>query len=271
MVAENLEIVVSMTTIPPRQKHLGPTIESILHQSIKPAEVVIYVPKVYHRFPGQLIDVESIDERVRVVEVDEDFGPLTKLLFAVRDYCGKPNVRILICDDDTIYPRDWISKYLHSPKIHENCCIVQSGGFVADYHSGSRAFCCTPRARKKGMGYRAKRILTLGIWKPETPFTKSGYVDIGEGWAGMLMKPDWFDDDLCLIGTSIRLVDDVWISAYLTYKGINIWLEGNGIGPMSTSVSRIEGLNAINIPGQRRAELNQKAIQFCSEIFKIWL
>lgn len=92
----------AMTTIPPRFPHLAPTLLSWLHQVHKPNRICIYIPVSYKRFrkkgaassmslstydllmkhlvnnPQINLAIES--KIVRVVLLEKDFGPISKLV-----------------------------------------------------------------------------------------------------------------------------------------------------------------------------------------------
>lgn len=262
-------VVVSMTTIPSRIHALPRVVDSLLLQNHPVAEIRLYIPWRYRRFPNQSIDIDDIDPRVTVVRVDEDLGPLTKVAFAVEEFRDQA-VLVLSCDDDMAYEPTWVERFMHAYLTNPQHCLVQSGGFLNQFSTVSQSFCPKPRAKYKGLYYRLMRALSLGSWKPRSPFVASGFVDIGEGWAGFLLNPDWFDDEFKAIPEQIRLVDDIWISAYLSSRGIGIWLIKNALRPLTSEVAQTNALNQIKDPVSERNYLNNKAVILLREYFGVW-
>jgi len=262
-------VVVSMTTIPSRIQALPRVVDSLLLQNHPVAEIRLYIPWSYRRFPNQSIDIDDIDPRVTVVRVDEDLGPLTKVAFAVEEFKNQ-GVLVLACDDDMAYEPTWVERFIQEYLKKPQYCLVQSGGFLNQFSTVSQSFCSKPRAKYKGFYYRLRRLLSLGRWKPRSPFVASGFVDIGEGWAGFLVNPDWFDDEFKAIPDQIWLVDDIWISAYLSSRGIGIWLIENALRPLTSEVAQTDALNQIKDPASERNHLNNKAVVLLRERLGVW-
>ena len=265
----NRPIIVSLTTIPSRLKALSRTVDSLLNQSVPPSEIRLYVPNVYRRFPEETIEPRDVDPRVTLILVERDLGPLTKMAYVVDDFEGQ-DVDILVCDDDMDYEPDWIELFVAERQRRPDDCLVQSGGFVFNFSDLEGQFSKKPRARYKGFGYRLKRALSGLQWKPRTPYVASGYVDIGEGWAGFFLSPKYFEQDFKEIPDEIFLVDDIWISAYLTLKGIDIWLIKNALRPQTSEIAQIDALNRLNGPFDSRVMLNNRAVHLLRSRFNIW-
>lgn len=262
-------IVVSLSTIPSRLAYIGRTIDSLMNQSVKPDEIRLYVPKTYRRFPGQVIEPELVDPRVTLIFVEEDLGPLTKAAYAVEDFKDS-DVEILVCDDDMDYEPDWIQLFVDERRARPKDCLVQSGGFVTNFSDIDRKFCKRPYAKFKGVGYRLRRLISGLQWKPRSPYVSSGYVDIGEGWAGFFFQPKGFGADFRNIPDEIFLVDDIWISAYLTKINVDIWLIKNALRPQTSSVASMDALNMLSGPEHERVALNNRAVHLLSRRFDIW-
>ncbi|MBA3757022.1 MAG: hypothetical protein H0X02_12710, partial [Nitrosomonas sp.] len=112
-------VVISLSTIPERLNLLGPTLASLLDQSVQVDEIAINVPYVSRK--GKKYHVPKWLKRLRHVKlyrVEIDEGPGTKLLPTLRR--EKPETRIIVVDDDNIYHRETVrlllkthEKYLH--------------------------------------------------------------------------------------------------------------------------------------------------------------
>ena len=76
--------VITLSTIPPRFAGIGPALRSLVAQRSRPEAVELYIPRSYRRFPDWGGGLPEVPEGVRIVRVDEDLGPATKILPAAR-------------------------------------------------------------------------------------------------------------------------------------------------------------------------------------------
>ena len=121
------DLVISLTTIPSRMNQIGPTLRGLLAQKADVAEIRLYIPRQYRRFDfDPATDLPDLPDGVTLCITDEDFGPATKVLPAVRDFAGQ-DVEILFCDDDQPYRSDWAQRFLDARKNHPGACIVEKG------------------------------------------------------------------------------------------------------------------------------------------------
>ena len=90
-------MLVSLTTIPPRAKHIDVIIRNLLNQTVKPDEIILNICEEYHRFPNQKIELSSYVEKHVTINYCKDYGPICKIAGAAHN-CGP----IMIIDDDTI-------------------------------------------------------------------------------------------------------------------------------------------------------------------------
>ena len=109
--------VVSFTTIPPRFERLPRKIQSIIEQKVMPDAIEIYIPKRYRRVPGRRPVFPRLPSAVQVIEVDEDLGPATKLLPALKKW-ETESVYFLVCGDDGVQYRNWISSRPRRIHLH---------------------------------------------------------------------------------------------------------------------------------------------------------
>src|SRR5690348_14308296 len=101
-------LVVSMTTTPWRIDKIWHIVMSILNQTRKPDEFLLFVPEKCKRggesyqIPEWLSELsDSSLNPLKVVRVDEDLGPATKLLPALKRVTDD-DTRIVTFDDDVI-------------------------------------------------------------------------------------------------------------------------------------------------------------------------
>jgi hypothetical protein len=266
------KLVISLTAIPPRFPYLHETLNSLLEQKAQVAAINLYLPKKYRRFEWDPSVLPAVPAGVNIRLIDGDLGPATKVLPAVKEYQGQ-DVNILFCDDDKVYDPDWAQRFVDASTAHPNHCIVEEGGDVCHYshhaYRGSRQ----PRSnrRSKDMGYRVKRLLSLGLWKPRKS-VGSGYVDMLEGWGGVLVRPSFFTDAAFDIPDILWTVDDVWLSGQLALNHIPIWLNGEDSRRTKGSSNEVKSasLRKLVHEGHGRTEANQACVDYFREHHQIW-
>lgn len=257
-------VIISLTTIPPRLGKIGATLNSFLNQSAKIDEIRLYIPRKYKRFEFNPDNIPAMPDGVTVKLIDKDYGPATKLLPCLKDLRGT-DTEILFCDDDHIYPRFWAESFLEARKHKPDCCIVRNGydfDMRPELWSSSITHTNLPRATKglKGLRYRLKRIFSLTLYKPSL-LVDSGYVDMAEGYGGVMLRPDMLPDEVFDIPEDLWPVDDPWISGHLARKNTPVWLQSNPPWrPKQTGNSAIDRLLNFSHEGKGRHKLNTACI-----------
>jgi len=174
-------VIISMTTIPRRNGTLGDTIASLLAQTYKAHEIRLYLT------PG----CEPISS-VRCIATP-DFGPITKLS-AVKDEGLPPDAIVVTADDDQIYFSNWLSTLVDAAIRYPHEAVGFSGWDVGHF----------------------LRDPEHGNYE----WSGLGPCDVLEGFAGVAYRRSFFGQDLWQVPDACRYVDDVWISGYLSRRGI---------------------------------------------------
>jgi len=213
----NRRIVATLTTLPDRYELLYKTIKSLISLDIKLDAIYISLPKRTKRFNTEYPELpEKIKKHCTVVDIDQDYGPITKILGALRMETD-PETIILCVDDDIIYPSDLLTSYLRYSVKYPNDCIC-SGGI--SYNNGMLY---------SSVYNNNDNITTLnGLLGFEIP--ESGRsIDIVFGVSGVLYKRKFFPKYENLYEEILKYVlednntflnDDVMLSGYLSKKGI---------------------------------------------------
>lgn len=264
--------VITLTAIPPRFPHLDETLGSLLAQSAPVDAVELWLPRAYRRFDFDPAKPPEVPEGVTIRWADEDMGPATKILPAVRAYRGE-DVNLIFCDDDKVYDRGWAARLLDAAARHPGCCIVEEGGDIRHNSTHDWSGPDQPRAGRivKDFGYRLRRALTLGQWKPRKN-QSSGYVDILEGWGGVLVRPEFFTEAAFDIAPALWMIDDIWLSGQLALNGVTIWLTST---PGTRALANSDevawaALRKQEVAGQDRIALNQAGIDHFRDAHGIW-
>jgi len=261
--------VITLSTIPPRFHLLRPTLLSLLSQRLKAAEVRLYIPYKYRRFPDWDGQLPNVPAGITIVRCDEDLGPATKVLPAARDLKGQ-DVDILFCDDDKIYDAGWHGRFKTEAARKPGHCIVGVGETFPDIADAGRPADRLPRSRwkVKDHKYRMKRIASLFLYKPELGMP--GYVDQISGFAGVFVQPEWFDELFYSIPDVMWTVDDPWISGHLERRGIPIWMIGQNSRRAEGKGSCVSALLDFVEDGQDRVDADLLVIDYFRQHYGIW-
>ena len=258
MFEEALKIlnIISLTTIPPRMNLLGDTLASLLAQSLVPDRIVLNIPKRYRRPEFVYDTLPSLPVGVDLEIADLDYGPATKLLPLLRS-CNGQDVNIIFCDDDRIYPINWLSNLIENAKQFPNECITVAAGLIdqieAYYHYVNK-----PKSKILAPLYR--KIYTFKKRRP----IPAQLADIACGYGGILVRPEFFDEEVFKIKDEFFTLDDTWFSGHLARRGIKIRVATNAELPIARDVADISSLKDL-----KQGTLNQNAIDFsCIQYFK---
>lgn len=266
--------VISLTSIPPRFKGLGPTLRSLLHQGAD--AVRLYIPYAYQRFPDWDGSLPVVPNGVTICRTALDLGPATKVLPAARDLRGL-DAQILFCDDDCICDEGWAKKLFdiqdRRPSEAVAVYVRRAEGYVPNKvgNGGKRRAKQLPI--EYDVPYRFSRLLTK-IFRTKTfkrrPFVVPGYGEIFFGAAGVVVRPEFFDDVAFDIPAEAWAVDDVWLSANLARLGVRIYCPWMAALPEASDMASQDALLDAEFLGKRRQELNKAAALVCQQKFGVW-
>jgi hypothetical protein len=276
--------VITLSTIPPRFAQIGPTLLSLLKQKARPEAVELYIPQSYRRFPQWGGALPAVPEGVTIIRVEEDLGPATKVLPAARAWRGQ-EVELIYGDDDRVFSPHWTATCLALRKDHPTTAIC-GGGFSIEERYGYRfAEKPMPRAvpaadpRDQLAVHLHSLLRSVALRRNPGPklkpqirrFAQSGYTDIAEGYGGVMVRPDFFDDAAFVIPPVLWAVDDVWLSGTLARRGIPIWAD-KALYKVSEIVdtSLHYPLHKAVLDGASREEANRACIDYMRERYGIW-
>ena len=288
------QVVVSLTTTPPRFQLVGKTLQSLLDQDFPAQQIELYIPKTYRRFQEHSFCVPEVPDGITVKVVENDLGPATKVLPCVQNYRGQ-NTRIIYCDDDKNYPSYWLKRLIHTTKIRPNDCIVAMGLTVDTFGFERKISISRSRPRddlnsRRGgiknlpsnipfwLSRIAYQIKNRTLQKPPM-FFKGGYVDIAEGFGGVSVSPDFFSQEVFEIPPLLWAHDDIWLSGHFEVKGIGIWVDKYFWSQGRYKILCIENLGANEseplynavFNDLDRDNLNKFCINYFRENYGIWL
>ncbi len=269
-------IVVTLTSIPPRFENLSRKLASLERQTVKPDFIELYLAKTYRRFPGPRPALPPLPASVRVIEVEHDLGPATKVLPACQRWQNE-DVDLLLCDDDRAEDPDWVERFARARHERPDDIICEAGWAVDSVSPHPRTELDLPRVQVsphlgKNFAYRLKRLLTLQLYTPKIHiYSQSGYVDVFMGVYGAMMSPRVFHSDAWAIPDILWTVDDVWLSGMARANGIKVWV--NAVArtmPRDRRFDRTSALKDHVEQGVDRDGANRMCIDYLRDRYGIW-
>jgi glycosyl transferase family 2 len=243
-------VIASLSTVPDRINNLRPTIRSLLKQTRPPDEIVLAIPEFSIREQRPYVVPKYISRlpRVRVLHCPEDWGPATKFIGAIQDElaAGRENTLIMVVDDDRLYPRDALETYLYYSEQLPNAALCFRGAAMPPTLDWDEA----------------KMIYAKDLREPRP-------VAVITGCGSYLVRPRFFDRSLWDYSGAPSVafyIDDIWISAWLSRRGVKRYVVP--ASSMMRSVSRQRRTVSLNkIPG--RQKLNNETITFFRDAWDI--
>jgi len=219
----NPDLVVSLTTIPSRVSRVHLAIESLLRQSLKPDQLILWLSETDSKSAKEDLDtinpnfINQID-RGLVIKFVRDIGPYTSTINALRNF---PNSIIITADDDVYYARRWLqdlyNSYQKSPEyIH--CHLARMMKKKTEYEIELYS--------KWSRGYDYFEGPSYNIF----PFTVGG----------CLFPPGSLSDEVLNEDIFLNLCpsqDDLWFKAMALLKGTNC----KKVKPFSMGFPQIRG------------------------------
>ncbi|MFY0596607.1 MAG: glycosyltransferase [Cognatishimia sp.] len=182
-------VVVSLTSFTPRFQKLHTCIKSLLSQSMQPDSLVLYLPReMSSEVPPKLQSL--VGDRFQIRFVDTNVRSLNKIYHALQDF---PEKTIVTCDDDKIYPRNWLEGLVKKAESHPKCIICNR----------SREIVLTPE----------NQVARYVEW-PETSVTRPSPALLPMGVGGVLYPPSALHPDVTnadLFREICETSDDLWL------------------------------------------------------------
>jgi Glycosyl transferase family 2 len=249
--SDDPRVIVSLSTVPDRIKNLGPTIRSLLKQTRPPDEIVLAIPEFSVRERRSYIVPKYISRlpRVRVLRCPEDWGPATKFIPAIQDElaAGRENTLIMVVDDDRLYPRDALETYLYYSEQFPDA-----------------ALCFRGAAMPSTLDWNDAKMIHARDLREARP------VAVITGCGSYFVRPRFFDRSLWDYSAAPSVafyIDDIWISACLSRRGVKRYVVPSSA--MMRSVRRQRRTVSLNkIRG--RQKLNNEIIAFFRDTWDVF-
>lgn len=235
--------VASLKTMPSRIAHIEPTLRSLLdHQTMPLEQLYLVLPKtkwiiqkdkpVEYEMPGFLTDLMEAEKRLVVLRPQYDYGPVDKMVYALkRESALNNNTNLIYLDDDVIYDENLVHNLVHKGLEYPDSLIGFSG--------------CKLRSHFRQINHKFPRLrydrhpnLYYQLSGTESLQGGDEIVDVVQGFAGVLIRPSFFEwqSFLDLVRT-VTVGHDTWksgdfiISAYLEYRNVTRRIVEGGVVP----------------------------------------
>jgi hypothetical protein len=190
------KVVFSLTTLPSRINRIGPVINSIKNQTLKPDCIYLNVSH------GTVVPDFLKGDSAITINFCKDIGPATKLLITLEKETD-PETIVITFDDDIYYSSGIAQRLVDSTKNYPNSAIGFNGWNVAP-------------------------VLDHGFVDSEfigpLDHNLPKKVDILEGYKSVLYVRKFFDQAIFDYNQAPKeafYVDDVWFSGHLAKRGID--------------------------------------------------
>ncbi len=198
------KLIVSLTSFPERTPEIHFTIYSLLTQTVKPDEVILWLAK--SQYPNGLDDLPEILRRLLncglTIRWCEDLRSYKKLLPTLQEH---PDDVIVIVDDDVYSPADWLEK-LYAEHMKDPKCVI-----------GHRLHYIRLKADGKPLPYKQ--------WKKNTTQIFPSYRNFLTGCGGILYPPHALHkdvSDMALVRQLAPYADDICFWAMSVLNGTKI-------------------------------------------------
>ena len=109
------EVIISLTSMHSRFKTLHIALESLLEQSVKPDQIILWLAdNLAQNIPDRIL---KLQQRGLKIHYCDDIKSYKKFFFTLKE---NPKAVLVTADDDWIYPRNWLSELLDSYRIYPN-------------------------------------------------------------------------------------------------------------------------------------------------------
>jgi hypothetical protein len=213
-------MIVSLTTIPKRIKHIHLVIQSLKRQTKKPTKILLWIPHLFKNKEEYIIPEFLKNEKLVEIIRCDDLGPATKFIHTIKYL--KKNKDFIVVDDDTIYSQYLIEDLTALPNLYGAKCIKGTAFDEWNQKSiKSRDPDYINRQRK------SIRVTTVpNKFKNREKLDNYNCINIRKvpiicGCDGMLLNTSFFNNDIYNVQERFFHCDDIWLSGYLAANNID--------------------------------------------------
>lgn len=239
-------VVISMTSYPPRFNSIYYCLKSLCLQSVKPDKIIVYLgsDSSYDLLTSSMKSFEKYG--IQFSFKNENFKSHKKYYYAFSEF---PNSLVVTVDDDVFYPRNWLKKLIRS-------------------HLKNPESICAWRVHK--MVVENGKLQPYNSWFSEYRKCKEPSFSLfPTGVGGVLYPPRTFTKDVLDNDTFMSIcenADDVWLKVLYTVNNKKVvWVPNNEVEMAETRSSQKVSLMQTNVIEER----NDRFIRNVLEHFKV--
>lgn len=245
------EVIISLTSFPPRLKVLSLTLKSLLIQSVKPSKIIVWFGDDTEKkmLSDELLELEKYG--IEYEFTNENIKPHKKYFYVMQQY---PESLIITVDDDVIYDENMVKSLI---KCHKK--------YPQDI--------CARRIHKIEFSENKKNIKPYNSWtheyKPKINEAKLEYFATGVG--GVLYPPHSLPD-IAFCKDEIEKyclnADDIWLKIMEIINGTKVvWANCKYPHPITIDNSQLTRLNMENVEnGQNDNYINSLLTRYQIDI-----
>jgi hypothetical protein len=239
----NPKVIVSLTSYPARIPQIHYTLISLLKQTAKPDEIVLWLGD--KQFPNKENDLPETVLKLRehglLIKWTKDIRAYTKLIPSLQEF---PDDVIVTADDDVLYLQEWLEQLYVSYQKDKNNIHCHRAHKIRFKENGE--------------------LLPYKQWDFNVDFrnTEASFTNFLTGVGGVLYPPKIFYKDIADDGLFQKLSplnDDIWFWAMAVLRGTPIRIVENNIAePKNKSSFVLRRYNWRNRLGGRECCRRQK-------------
>lgn len=195
------ELIVTLTSYGDKLHSLYLTIESLLHQSLKPNKILLWLDKnKYYDINNIPLTLQKQTRRGLEIRLCEDVRSYTKLVPTIVNY---PNAVVISVDDDILYPIDFVERLYRAYQRDSSKVYFYRGHYMLFENDGLTA--------KSYIDWVKHGAKGCDIYNFPT------------GVSGVLYPPHCFYEDVSNKELFLKLcptADDVWFKVMTYLKGV---------------------------------------------------
>jgi len=221
-----IPVIISLTSIPSRLPLLDIVIASLLEQTSRPEKIILWLNySLKNKIPKHLMDLQNEVFSIQYCSGTSSFRKLLPTL-AVPEY--KDSI-IVTCDDDMIYPKNWLNSLYLGHLNHPECVISQVGRLIGRDNN--------------------KELIPYNEWE----FIRNEYVGasfLPIGYGGVLYPKNIFNEQVFDEEVFMALcpkADDLWFKAMSYLNGKKTYCVSEKARPIPILRSQKVSLNSSNI------------------------
>lgn len=201
------KVIVTFTTIPERIEHIDVMLKSLLDQSVLPDKIYLCIPAISRLTQTAYVIPEWLSKisLLEIVQSEKDFGPITKLIPSWQRERHAPDTRLIVVDDDVLYPSNLIESLVRWSDKFPQVALGCSGVMVPS-------------------GFLPSEVLTSEdstlINLRYTPASSNALQKVSYlfGYAGLILRTRFLQDNVLDYADAPKgafFEDDLWIGAHL--------------------------------------------------------